>query len=98
MTAPAILRALRAQRTNLPAIATAIVGALLSVLGFFFIRAVDHGSIIYLPRGMASNSGHSWVPAAGLVCGFVLTGLASHAVLTAVRLRRVLEDQKKTEQ
>ena len=87
MTAAAILRALRAQRATLPAIATAIVGALLSVAGFFFIRAVDHGSLIYLPRGMASSSGHSWLPAAGLVCGFALTGLASHAVLTAVRTR-----------
>jgi len=98
MTAPSILRALRAQRATLPAIATAIVGALLSAAGFFFIRAVDHGSLIYLPRGMASSSGHSWLPAAGLLCGLVLTGLVSHAVLTAVRLRRALEDQKKTEQ
>jgi PAS domain S-box-containing protein len=97
MTAPAILRALRAQRATLPAIATAIVGALLSVAGFFFIRAVDHGSLIYLPRGMASSSGYSWLPAAGFMCGLLLTGLASHAVLTTVRLRRALEDQKKTE-
>ncbi len=97
MTAAAILRALRAQRATLPAIATAIVGALLSVAGFFFLRAVDHGSLIYLPRGMASSSGHSWLPAGGLVCGLVLTGLASHAVLTAVRLRRALEDHRKTE-
>ena len=97
MTAAAILRALRAQRATLPAIATAIVGALLSVAGFFFLRAVDHGSLIYLPRGMASSSGHSWLPAGGFVCGLVLTGLASHAVLTAVRLRRALEDHRKTE-
>jgi len=98
MIAPAILRTLRAQRATLPAIATAIVGAFLSVVGFFFIRVIDHGSLIYLPRGMVSSSGHSWLPAASLVGGFVLTGLASHAVLTAVRLRRALEDQKKTEQ
>ena len=97
MTAPAILRALREQRAPLPAITTAIVGALLSVAGYFFIRAIDHGSLIYLPRGMASSSGHSWLPVAGLLCGFVLTALASHAVLTAVRLGRALEDQKKTE-
>jgi PAS domain S-box-containing protein len=97
MTAAGILRALRAQRATLPAIATAIVGALLSVAGFFFIRAIDHGSLIHLPRGMTSGSGHSWLPLAGLVCGLLLTGLASHAVLTAVRLRRALEDHKKTE-
>ncbi len=98
MTAPSILRVLRARRATLPAIATAIVGALLSVAGFFFIRAVDNDSLIYLPRGIASSSGHSWLPAAGLMCGLVLTGLASHAVLTAARLRRALEDQKKTGQ
>src|SRR5882672_8648588 len=97
MTAPAILRALRAQRATLPALATAIVGALASVAGFFLIRAVDHGSLTFLPRGMVSSSGYSWLPAAGLVCGFALTGLASHAVLTAVRLRRALADQKRTE-
>jgi len=98
MTAPAILRVLRRQRAAAPAIATAVAGALLSVVGFFFIRAVDHGSLAYLPRGMASSGGHSWLPAIGLLGGFVLTGLASHAVLTAARLRRALDDQKKTEQ
>jgi PAS domain S-box-containing protein len=98
MTAPAILRALRAQRAALPAIAIAIVGVLLSVAGFFFIRAMDHGSLISLPRGMASSSGRSWLPLAGLGCGLLLTGLASHAVLTSVRLRRALDDHRKTEQ
>jgi PAS domain S-box-containing protein len=98
MTAPAILRALRGRHAIPPAIATVIVGAVLSVAGFFFLRAVDHGSLVYLPRGMAASSGHSWLPLAGLVCGLVLTGLAAHAVLTAVRLRRALEDHKRTEQ
>jgi PAS domain S-box-containing protein len=98
MTAPSILRALRAQRATLPAVTTAIVGALLSAAGFFFIRAVDHGSLIYLPRGMASSSGHSWLPAAGLACGLMLTGLASHAVLTVIRLKHALEARKRTEQ
>jgi PAS domain S-box-containing protein len=97
MTAPAVLRGW-AQHATLPAIATAIIGALLSVAGFFFIRVLDHGSLIYLPRGMASSSGHSWLPVAGLVCGLLLTGLASHAVLTAVRLRHALDEHKKTEQ
>src|SRR5262245_37781267 len=99
MTALAIVHALRAQRATLPAIATAVAGALLSVAGFFFIRSLEHGSLThYLPSGMAASGGQSWLPAAGLVCGLLLTALASHAVLTAARLRRALEDHKKTEQ
>jgi len=97
MIAPGILRTLRARRATLPAFATAIVGALASVAGFFLIRAVDHDSLIFLPRGMALGGGYSWLPAAGLVCGFALTGLATHAVRTAARLGRALDDQKKTE-
>jgi PAS domain S-box-containing protein len=98
MTAPAILRALRERRPALPAIATAVAGALLSIVGFFYMRAVDHGWLIHLPRGAVSNGEHSWLPVIGLVGGFALTGLASHAVLAAARLRRALADQKKTEQ
>ena len=97
MIAPGILRTLRARRATLPAFATAIVGGLASVAGFFLIRAVDHDSLIFLPRGMALGGGYSWLPAAGLVCGFALTGLATHAVRTAARLGRALDDQKKTE-
>ena len=84
MIVPAILRVLRRHRVALPAIATALAGALLSVIGFFFIRAVDHGPLADLPK--ASGGGHSWLAVIGLIGGFVLTGLASHAVLTAVRL------------
>ena len=94
----AILRALRDQRPALPAFATAVAGALLSVAGFFYIRAADHGWLVYLPRGMASNGEHSWLPAIALAGGFALTALASHAVLTAARLGRALDEQKKTEQ
>src|SRR4029453_17725050 len=81
ITAPAILRALRERRPALSAIATAVAGALLSIVGFFYMRAVDHGWLIHLPRGAVSNGEHSWLPVIGLVGGFALTGLASHAVL-----------------
>jgi PAS domain S-box-containing protein len=98
MTASAIRRALRKQRATLPAIVIAVAGALLSVVGFFYIRAADHGWLVYLPRGVASSSEHSWLPVIGLAGGFALTALASHAVLTAARLRCALDEQKKTEQ
>jgi len=77
----------------------AVVGALLSVAGFFYIRAADQGwPAVYLPRGVAASGEHSWLPAIALVGGFALTALASHAVLTATRLRRALDEQRKTEQ
>ena len=97
MTAPTNPHAPPARPPALAAAATAIVGALLSVAGFFLIRALDHDSVVQLPRGMAWAVGYTWLPAAGLLCGLALTGLATHAVRTAVRLRRVLDDQNKIE-
>src|SRR5262249_37011176 len=98
MTAPAIPHVLWTRRTVLTAVATAIVGALLSAGGFFLVYELVEGPAIRLSRGMATNSSHPWLPFVGLACGLVLTGLASYAVLTVMRLRRALEIQKRTEQ
>jgi len=52
-------------------------------------RAVDHGfAHVPAPRPWRLGGGYSWLPAAGLVCGFrAPRALATHAVLTAAAAR-----------
>src|ERR1700752_2463276 len=84
-------------RTRLPAIATAIAGAIISLTGFFVMRALELDSAHYAARGMGLGADRSWVPPAVLVGGLMLTGWAAHAVLTAMQLKRALADQQRTE-
>jgi PAS domain S-box-containing protein len=90
MTAQALLRLAATHRARMLVSATIAAGVLLSLAAFFLLASVT--------SDVARDKHHSLLPSIVLICGLLLTALAAYAAIAALRLRRVLDDQRRTEQ
>jgi PAS domain S-box-containing protein len=90
MTAQGLIRLAATHRGRLLVGATIAAGVLLSLAAFFLLASVT--------SDVAGDRHHSLLPSIVLVCGLLLTALAAYAAIAAMRLRRALDDQRRTEQ
>jgi PAS domain S-box-containing protein len=80
--------AISQRRTELLATMIVVGGGLLSAAGFLWVRSID---------GDAAVQTHRTLAPVVLVGGLLLTALATYAAVAAVRLKRALDDQRRTE-
>jgi PAS domain S-box-containing protein len=85
---------------SLLAAATVAIGVSLSLAAFVLVRTLyqDTTPELALRDIQREISAPLWLSMAVLVGGLLLTGVAAHAVQTAARLRRALEEQQRSEQ
>jgi len=88
--APEFRRTVGRYRPALFTAVTTVVGVMLTVAAFFLLGAVD--------RDKGVGDDHAMLPSIVLVCGLLLTALSAYAAMAAMRLRRALDDQRRTEQ
>ena len=77
------------QATLAAAVAT-VVGVSLSSAAFFLLGTIDGSRMV--------GDEHALLPSIVLIGGLVLTALAAYAAMAAMRLRRALDGQRRTEQ
>jgi PAS domain S-box-containing protein len=83
-------RAAGVYQATLSAAVTIVVGVLLSLVAFFLLGTVDRSKVV--------GDENALLPSIVLIGGLLLTALAAYAAMAAMRLRRALDDQRRTEQ
>src|SRR5262249_18319977 len=96
-----VWRTVGRHQPGLLAAATAIAGVSLSFTAYVLLRTFDlslsTGPVWQETRQEFSDN-RLWVPFIVLLVGLLLTGALAQAVQTAARLRRALEEQRRSEQ